>query len=170
MESTRNHLLFLFWTVIGLTAFIYVYCELLGCDIAIMEDCSAKTLYIYSTVMILLTLALLPLALRLFKFRLVHEELIINGDLALFKWGGVRLGILGLLLIVNTMMYYTFGYEPTFGYLALVTLLAMPFVYPTLNRCYAEIEDTDYDDLFDDEDDEEDDGDDDEEGNPEKQS
>jgi hypothetical protein len=140
MESTRNHLLFLFWTVIGLTAFIYVYCELLGCDIAIMEDCSAKTLYIYSTVMILLTLGLVPLSLRLFKFGRVHRQLVTQRESALLRWGFIRINILGLLLIANTLLYYIYAFESAFGYLAVMVLLSMPFILPTMSRCQSEIE------------------------------
>lgn len=168
MDDTRDFLMTMFWTMVGLAAFDFVCCEFLGFDIAIMGDCSAKTLYIYSTVMILLTLALVPLALRLFKFRRVHYELMLMGEYGLFKWGTLRLAILGVLLNVNTMMYYIFGFEPTFGYLAVVTLLAMPFVYPTMKRCFAEVEDdTDYDDIFDDDDESDDETDGDEESDDE---
>ena len=30
------------------------------------------------------------------------------------------------------------GYEPAFGYLAIITALVMPFVVPTMKRCEAE--------------------------------
>jgi hypothetical protein len=56
------------------------------------------------------------------------------------KWGGIRILILGLLLVVNTLLYYIYGFEPTYGYLAVMVMLTMPFVLPTMGRCKAETE------------------------------
>ena len=53
--------------------------------------------------------------------------------------GMVRLMLMGLLLIVNTFLYYAFEFESAYGYLAVVVLLCMPFVVPTMSRCQAEV-------------------------------
>ena len=54
------------------------------------------------------------------------------------KWGTLRLMILGNLLVINTFFYYAFGFEASYGYLAIVVLLSMVFIFPTMNRCIAE--------------------------------
>ena len=46
---------------------------------------------------------------------------------------------MGALLVVNTFLYYAFEMEPSYGYLAVVTLLCMPFVIPTMSRCEEEV-------------------------------
>ena len=141
MKKTRDLLMVLFWAQLIIPAVIYVCCEFLDVDLAFLAGTSEKARYVVSTVMILATLALLPLALRLFKFQRIHNELVDWRAEALGKWGIIRLVILGNLLLINTLFYYAYGFESAFGYLAVVTLLTMPFVYPTLERCYAEVED-----------------------------
>ena len=91
-------------------------------------------------VMILLTLGLVPLALYLFKMKRIQISLIANPSAALQKWGIIRILILGSLLVVNTLLYYMYGFEPAFGYLAVMVMLTMPFVLPTMSRCKAETE------------------------------
>lgn len=130
----------LFWGQLAIPAMLYVCGEFLDVDMAVLSGCSPTVRYAATAAMILFSLALIPLALRLFKFRKIHDDLIERQAFALDKWGVVRLMILGDLLLLNTVLYYAFGFEPAFGYLALITLLAMPFVYPTMNRCLTETE------------------------------
>ena len=99
-----------------------------------------QTGYVVQMIMILLTLCLVPLALRLFKFKQIHSSLLSSPDTALLKWGSIRILILGLLLVANTFLYYIYGFEPSFGYLAVMVMLTMPFVLPTMKRCKAETE------------------------------
>ena len=42
--------------------------------------------------------------------------------------------------MVNTFLYYAFELESTYGYLAVVVLLCMPFIVPTKSRCEAEVQ------------------------------
>lgn len=118
---------------------LYVCCDYLNVDLAFLSGVDQQTLFVVSTVMILLTLAAIPLGLRLFKFRKVASDLQSRGADALQKWGVIRLSMIGDLLVVNTLLYYVFGFEPAFGYLAVVCLLTMPFIVPTMSRCKAEI-------------------------------
>ncbi len=141
MKRTQQILMALFWAQLLIPALLYVGGEFLDVDMAFLSDCPSNVRYVVSTVMILLSLTLIPLALRLFKFRKIHDDLIARQAFALDKWGRARLIILGDLLLFNTALYYAFGFEPTFGYLAVVTLLTLPFVYPTMNRCLTETED-----------------------------
>ena len=105
----------------------------------IFAETTREQRFICSTVMILLTIALLPLSLRLFKFKRISNDLQERKAPALAKWGTLRLCVMGALLVVNTFLYYAFEMEPSYGYLAVVTLLCMPFVIPTMSRCEEEV-------------------------------
>ena len=130
----------LFWLFLSGAAVLYLCGDVMDMDFGLLAKASQEERFIVTTVMILLTLALVPLSLRLFKFRRVAADLVDRKERALRKWGKIRLTTLGLLLFANTLLYYLYGFEPSFGYLALVVLLSMPFVYPTMSRCMAETE------------------------------
>jgi len=141
MTKTRKQLITLYCLLLTIAAALYVCGEFLQLDMTCFDNPSREVQFVLPTLMILVTLALVPLALRLFKFRRVHDDLVSRKAPALARWGRLRLLVLGGLLVVNTFLYYAFAYEPTYGYLAVVVLLTMPFVVPTLNRCNAEVAD-----------------------------
>lgn len=129
----------LFCCILLVAAAIYVCGDFVHVDMAVMAEATKGERFVASTVMILLTMALLPLSLRLFRFKRVTADLKEHGAVALKKWGVIRLACLGLLLVANTFLYYAFAFESAYGYLAVVTLLCMPFVVPTMNRCKEEV-------------------------------
>jgi hypothetical protein len=88
----------------------------------------------------LLTLGCVFLGLRLFKFKTVHADLVSSEHAALSAWGALRLVMLLAPMVANTYLYYLFM-NTTFGYMAIIGLLCIPFVFPTLSRCEAEVED-----------------------------
>ena len=98
---------------------------------------SKQTEFVAMTVMELTTLVAAFLGLRLFKFPKIHAELVTRKEPAMLKWGMLRLLVLEVPMVVNTYLYYMYM-NPTFGYLAIILLLCLPFVFPTLNRCIAE--------------------------------
>jgi hypothetical protein len=69
----------------------------------------------------------------------VHNDLLQRQETALMKWGQCRLAMLALPLFMNVLFYYLFM-NTTFGYMGIILLLCMPFVYPSMNRCRAELE------------------------------
>lgn len=141
MKKTRNILVVIYSLMLLAAAAIYICGDYLEVDMAVLtSDTDKQTGYIVQMVMILLTLSLVPLALRLFKFKQIHASLLVSPATALLKWGIVRILVLGLLLVTNTLLYYIYGFEPSFGYLAVMILLTMPFVVPTMSRCKAETE------------------------------
>ena len=141
MKKTRNILVVIYSLMLLAAAAIYICGDYLEVDMAVLtSDTDKQTGYVVQMVMILLTLSLVPLALRLFKFKLIHASLLASPAAALLKWGSVRILVLGLLLVTNTLLYYIYGFEPSFGYLAVMILLTMPFVVPTMSRCKAETE------------------------------
>ena len=89
------------------------------------------------TVMELLTVAFIPLALYLFRIPMVHRELMGSPETSLRKWGLVRMLMIGVLMVANTLFYYLFM-NASFGYLAIICLITMAFVYPSLQRCKQE--------------------------------
>lgn len=141
MKKTRNILMCIYWLMLLVAAAIYLCGDYLEMDMAILaSDESRQSGYYVQMVMILLTLGFVPLALRLFKFNSIHAALMAHPADALLKWGSIRVLILGLLLVANTLLYYIYGFEPSYGYLAVMVMLTMPFILPTLERCKAETE------------------------------
>lgn len=94
-----------------------------------------------TTVMELLTIILIPSALRLFRFSKVSNELKNQGAPALQKWGVMRIELLMAPAIANTILYYLTGYSTAFAYLAIILLIALAFVWPTQHRCEEEVAD-----------------------------
>ena len=95
--------------------------------------------FLLTFLMELMTLGCAFLALRLFKFEKIHQELISGKAVALRKWGVIRLVMLLFPLWADTLLYYIYM-NTTFGYLGIILVLCLPFVYPSLSRCEAETE------------------------------
>ncbi|MBR6444843.1 MAG: hypothetical protein IKS94_00160 [Prevotella sp.] len=95
--------------------------------------------FIVLTVMELALICLIPLALRLFKFKKIKQQLVENGEPALIKWGLIRLDMLIFPMFLNTLFYYLFG-NNSFGVMAVILLLSLFFVYPSKKRCKTEVE------------------------------
>lgn len=93
--------------------------------------------FIILTVMELLTIAVIPAALYLFKIKKVKEALKAEPVAAMKKYGVMRLLMLGLPLVANTDLYYM-SMNVAFGYMAIILLLVLPFVYPSKARCEEE--------------------------------
>ncbi len=93
--------------------------------------------FLLTALMELISLGAAFLGLRLFKFRIVHDDLINRQEPAMMKWGTIRLLILEVPMLVDTLLYYIYM-NTTFGYLAIMLLLCLPFIFPSLNRCLAE--------------------------------
>lgn len=95
--------------------------------------------YMVLGIMELITLATIPLALRLFKFKKIHTKLVNDKEKALFPWGMARMAMLCLPMLVNTLLYYMFMHV-AFGYLAIILFLCLFFIVPTMDRCLSEVE------------------------------
>ena len=95
--------------------------------------------FLMTFLMELMTLGCAFMALRLFKFEKIHQELITGKTVALRKWGLIRLVMLLLPLWADTLLYYLYM-NTTFGYLGIILALCLPFVYPSLSRYEAETE------------------------------
>ena len=139
MKKTQHRLMALFCAILAIAAILYVCGEFMQVDMTLFGKASRQQQFICKTVMIMLTIGLLPLSLRLFKMRKVQADLQQRQAPALLRWGTLRLLLMGALLVGNALLYYAFAFESTYGYLAVVTLLTMPFVIPTKSRCNTEV-------------------------------
>ena len=81
----------------------------------------------------LTTIVFIPVALRLFKTMNVEKRLE-EGNIKVFrKWGLVRILMITVPLVLNTLLYYSFM-NTTFGYMALILLICLPFIYPASRK------------------------------------
>ena len=136
MERTAYLLKVLFWTTIMVALVIVVLYET---DILVpglwADD---KRLDFFMTVAVeLYVIVSVPLSLRLFKFSGVRRRLCEHKERALLPWGIFRILMLGGAMVVSTILYYLF-LNVSFGYLAIILLISMVFVYPSLERCVSE--------------------------------
>jgi len=138
MKETRNQLMafFVFAIVFALAAVVAYETGFMEPGLFAERKISE---FIFVSLMELLTLGGVFLALRLFKFDKVHDDLVAKKEHALFKWGLLRLALILIPMVGNTYLYYMFM-NTTFGYLAIIQLLSLPFVYPSLSRCKSEVE------------------------------
>ena len=138
MKETRNQLMAFF-----VFAIVFALAAVVAYETGFMESglfSERKTSeFIFVSLMELLTLGGVFLALRLFKFNKVHDDLVAKKEHALFKWGLLRLALILIPMVGNTYLYYMFM-NTTFGYLAIIQLLSLPFVYPSMSRCKSEVE------------------------------
>lgn len=138
MEKTRNILMMCFWWWLSVAIIIVVLYEGELLETGMLTEDTSKE-FVLTTLMELLSLAAVFVGLRMFKKKRIHDDLTTRKALALRFWGLIRLCIIGLPLSLNVLFYYLFM-NTTFGYMAIIMALCLPFVYPTLNRCLTETE------------------------------
>lgn len=137
MKQTQLLLMILFITSIVLPLAMVVLFETGIIATGIMAG-ETQSEFLLTSTMELVTLAFAFLSLRLFKFAYIHADLVNRQEKALLKWGYLRLLLIQAPLVINTLLYYLYM-KPTFGYLAIILALCLPFVYPSMDRCMAEV-------------------------------
>ena len=138
MKQVRNKLLILFWTLLLVALLLVVLFETETLSSGLWTG-QLTAEFLCRCFMEVLTLAGVWLALRLMHFQKVHADLMQRKETALGKWATLRLLLLELPMVVNTLLYYMYM-QTTYGYMAIIALLALPFVYPSKSRCQDEIE------------------------------
>ena len=138
MKQVKLTLIVLFWTFIVLSLITVVLFETNVLEFGYYASDNTQAEFLLTIMMEILTLAVIPVALKLFKFKKVHADLIARKAEALRKWGILRLLLLEVPMFVNTLLYYAYG-KTTFGYMAIILLLTLPFVYPSNERCQSEV-------------------------------
>lgn len=138
MKETRNFLMAVFVGALVLTGLIVLVYETGVLESGIMTE-KKEPEFITLTMMEIMTLAAIYLALRFFKMEKIRQDLINRKEVALRKWGLLRLELLDVPLIANTL-FYEWYLNTTFGYMAIILLICQPFIYPSMSRCMAETE------------------------------
>ena len=136
MKQVSKQLMLVYTLLVAVALVIVLLYELDVLEAGVLAD-SKQTEFIAMTTMELTSLAAAFLGLRLFKFPKIHESLVTQKEPALLKWGMLRLLVLEVPMVSNTYLYYIYM-NTTFGYLAMILLLCLPFVFPSVNRCMAE--------------------------------
>ncbi len=139
MKNTQHKLMTAFSALIAITLAIVVLfeTELLPCGI--MHDGNKSLEFVAVTVMELWTICEIPLSLKLFHIKSIHER--IDTPERLLHWGLLRMMMLGLPMIINALLYYVFM-NVALGYMAIILLLCMFFIVPTKERCESELNTT----------------------------
>lgn len=146
MKKTRNILMTVLSTAIILEVAIVALYEsatlMAGCLVSPGADAEAHggDEYIVMTIMELLTIAMIPAALRLFRLKLVKKELSDGREKALLRWGLIRMMMLVVPMLANTLLYYMYAFSTTFAYMAIILLICLAFVVPTTSRCNSDID------------------------------
>lgn len=138
MKETKNLLMGVF--VAGIVLPLTIVC-LYETEVVVpgLFATDKQSEFLMTSLMELMTLGCAFLALRLFKFEKIHQALISGKAVALRNWGVIRLVMLLLPLWADTLLYYLYM-NTTFGYLGIILVLCLPFVYPSESRCEAETE------------------------------
>lgn len=137
IEKVRNVLLAQMWSSVAAVVMIIVLFE---SDIVLpgIIEKGSQTEFIMLIMMELITVSMIPLALRLFKFDFVKRSIAAKPIAGLQRWGVVRMAMLCDTMVVNTLLYYLTPLNVAFGYMAIICLICLVFVNPTLRRCIAE--------------------------------
>ena len=126
----------LFWSTMAIG---FAIVALFETNIVLSGDLSDNTLldYYCTLAMELLTIAAIPFALRLFRFASVKRRLVEQPE-SLLRFASLRMMLIAIPMLINGFLYYMFM-STTFGYMGIICLLCMSFVYPSANRCKSEI-------------------------------
>ena len=138
MKQVRLTLTILFWAFIALSLITVVLFETGVMEFGYYAGSSEQAEFLLTIMLELLTLAMIPLALKMFKFSRIRADLIARKEEALNKWGILRLLMLEVPMLINTLLYYAYA-KTTFGYMAIILCLTLTFVYPSQERCQSEV-------------------------------
>lgn len=136
MKSISKRLVVIYMSLAAIALAIIILYETDILEAGVMEE-QKQLEFILTAMMELISLGAAFMGLRLFKFKTVHNDLVNRQEPAMWKWGVIRLLILEVPMVIDTLLYYIFM-NTTFGYLAVMLLLCLPFVFPSVNRCLAE--------------------------------
>ena len=141
MKKVSKQLMAFYIAQIALALVVVVLFELDVLPIGVMAD-DKQSDFIFTALMEIVSLGAAFLGLRLFKFKAIHDDLVKRQEKAMWKWGMARLIILEAPMVIDTLLYYIYM-NTTYGYLAIIMLLTLPFVFPSENRCIAETSEED---------------------------
>lgn len=137
LRETRSLLLILISAIVVVCLLFVALFELDVLPVGLLSVGHESAEFVLTAFMELLTVALIPLSLKLLNLGCVAKDLQNRHEGALAKWGSMRLLMLGGLLLANLLLYYLFM-NTSFGYMAIIVALCLPFVFPSAARCLRE--------------------------------
>ncbi len=136
MKHTRNVLMTTFCVFLAVSAVLVVLFEAEILPTGLLKTEEKSDEFVLLCLMELLTICVIPLALRLFRFGSVARRL--TTPKALLHWAGLRLYMLCVPMVANLLLYYLY-FNVAFGYMGIILLLCLFFVVPTQARCESEL-------------------------------
>lgn len=97
----------------------------------------ANTEFMAVMLMELLTICAVPVALRMFRFRMVRTHIELHGAPGHLRMAMLRLMLLTVPMVANILCYYLFV-KVAFAYLAIILAISLVFILPTTERCESE--------------------------------
>ena len=110
-------------------------------NVGIMHD-NKNSDFIMTSLMEIISICLIPVSLRLFKFKKVRNAIQSDNTenhSSFIAWALIRLDMVQIPMIVNVILYYMYM-NVAFGYMGIILFLASFFIFPTLERCNFEYE------------------------------
>ena len=136
MEKTASRLKWIFYVALAAALLVVVLFETNVLTEGVWTVDKQKE-YFAAVSVELFTLIAVPLALRMFRFSSIRRRLYEGKASALSFWGTLRILILALPMVLSLVFYYLFM-NASFAYIAIILLISMLFVYPSLERCVSE--------------------------------
>lgn len=99
---------------------------------------NANAEFLSVTCMEIVTICMIPLSLKMFKWKKISASLKNDDGRALIKWGTLRMAMICIPMMLNTLFYYLFGFNVAFGYMGIIGLICLAFIYPSTSRCVNE--------------------------------
>ena len=139
MEKTNKLLQIIFYSSVALSLLMVILFE---CNIIDSGFYAAygKDEFMAATTMELITICTIPVMLRTFKFGFIKRSVRLGGEAAMHQWSVIRMFILCLLMVINTLLYYMFM-NVAFGYMGIILFLCIFMIFPTKERFKKEMED-----------------------------
>ena len=137
MKKCARKLQAIVYSAIGLSLLMIILFET---DILAPGSCGGNMTAEFYTLMAaeLITICVVPLALWMFRAKTIKQKLISGKEHSLLRFGILRLSLLIVPMVANTLLYYMFML-PSFGYMAIILFLSIFFVFPSMERCVSRI-------------------------------
>lgn len=143
MDKTilRLRLNFFFWLLLALLTLVLfeTECWMPG---AWAGTGMSEGFFFLQTIMMIVTLCVIPVALKLLHWPWVKKQITGDGrqgQKAYLRWSMLRCGVLGVCLLLNLVLYYN-ALEKANALCALILLLAYFFCWPSAVKMKAETE------------------------------
>lgn len=137
IQKVYKTTLFVWWYSAILAIGIFVLVSFLFNDMIFIEDPQLD--FIFLTAMELITLCVIPFALRLFKFKWVKKRIKKQGTKGLLDLKASQIVMLSSPMILNAIIYLM-NRQVAHFYLAVILFLCMIFIYPSQEKLVNELE------------------------------